>query len=108
MEKRRKKLRTRLIQILTSVDESYKSGHLYYRKPATKMNYPCILYNLLGGDYSYADNTKYIKNYRFSITVIDEDEDSPIAEAVENLPGCSLDRTFQTEGLNHFVYTITI
>lgn len=108
MEKRRKKLRTRLIQILTSVDESYKSGHLYYRKPAKNMNYPCILYDLLSAIYSYADNIKYIKNYRYSITVIDEDEDSPIAEAVENLPGCSLDRTFQTEGLNHFVYVIVI
>lgn len=108
MVKRRKKLRTRLIQILTSVDESYKSEHLYFRKPASKMNYPCILYDLLSGVYGHADNIKYIKNYRFSITVIDEDEDSPIAEAVENLLGCSLDRTFQTEGLNHFVYTITI
>lgn len=94
-----------LRSVLASVDESYK-GNIYYRKPSNNMHYPAIKYNLSKDSARYANNGKYIHYNRYEVIVIDEDPDSLLKEAVDLIPFATLDRTYETEGLNHFVYTI--
>ena len=82
------------------------SDNVYFRQPSEGMNYPCIKYDLVSGGERYADNIKYIKSRRWTITIIDENPDSEIPERLEKLPYCSFDRTYESDGLNHFVYEL--
>lgn len=97
--------RTRL-ELSKLLHEILGSDNVYSRQPSEGMNYPCIKYNLVGRGARYADNIKYIKSRRWTITIIDENPDSEIPERLEELPYCSFDRSYESDGLNHFVYEL--
>lgn len=82
------------------------SRNVYFRPPSIGMKYPCIKYNLESGNARYADDKKYINKNRWSIIVIDEDPDSEIPSKIQELRYCSFDRTYEADGLNHFVHTL--
>lgn len=108
MAKPRSELSAQLNAILASVDPLYGTKHCYFRKPSTKMNYPCIIYERDDRKNYSADNLIYAKYDHYTVTVIDYDPDSQIASLVEELQWCSYDREYQADGLNHFVYSIYI
>lgn len=105
MARPRSELRKILIEILISVNPEYEK-HLYFRKPSKGMKYPCILYKRSGENNRFADNIKYINHNRYTITIIDENEDSEIEKLIKELSYCEYDREYEVEGLNHFVYTL--
>lgn len=88
--------------------EVLESKYCYYQPPADiQMKYPCIRYNLAGDNVDYADNIRYHRHSRYTVTVIDYDPDSKIPDRLtDKLPYCMFDRVYSTEGLTHFVYTL--
>lgn len=81
--------------------------NLYYQPgPEIKMVYPCLRYNLTALDVQHSDNIKYRNHKRYTITVLDKDPDSLIPDKILSLPYTSLDTTYRTDNLNHFVITI--
>lgn len=82
------------------------SKNVYYRPPSNGMKYPCIKYDLEGDRAFFADNIKYINPKRWKITVIDENPDSEIPDKVNKLPYCSFDRTYESGGMNHWVFIL--
>lgn len=81
--------------------------HCYFEPPSgEEMKYPCIRYEYTNNNSDFADNIKYRKSKRYTVTVIDEDPDSKIPDKLEELPYCTSDRKFAVDGLNHFVYTL--
>lgn len=79
----------------------------YFQEPPnTAMKYPCIKYELDDVEVIYADNIPYQRTKRWQITVIDQDPESPISEAVAGLPTSAFDRSFRADNLNHFVYNL--
>lgn len=81
--------------------------NVYFKAPeATKMVYPCIVYQLSLIKTKFADNNPYFLKKRYQITVIDKDPDSSIPDLISQLPMSAFDRHFRTAGLNHFVYNI--
>lgn len=98
------KPRTELQQLLESI---LGSGYVYFQPPASvKMNYPAIVYSLGSIRDLNADNEPYVHNKAYTVTVIDKNPDSPIAEKMIDLPECSFDRAYTADNLNHFVYTL--
>lgn len=98
------KRRLELQKILSSIEGVKKC---YYRPPASlHLKYPCIIYSRDNILQEFADNTTYRGSDRYTVTVIDEDPDSEIPRRVLELPYCSSDREFRTDGLNHFVFTL--
>lgn len=84
-------------------------SNVYFQPPSSiQMKYPCIRYTLSSENIRHADNKKYTKHKRYSVTVIDRNPDSLLPDRVGDLPYCSLERTYFADGLNHFVYTIYI
>lgn len=80
---------------------------VYWKAPeATKMVYPCIVYQLSLVKTVFADNKPYSLKKRYQITVIDIDPDSSIPDQISQLPMSAFDRHFKTSGLNHYVYNI--
>ena len=85
------------------------SNNVYYSPPdGLRMSYPCITYNLSYIRVINADNKKYLKIPRYTITLIDEDPDSIYRDPILDLPHCSLERVYTYDNLNHFVYNLEL
>lgn len=81
--------------------------HVYYQPPASiKMQYPCIVYSLSGERPTRADNRKYVNKKRYSVTVVDYDQDSSYPDMVGDLPYSSAEKPYTSDGLYHFPYTV--
>lgn len=72
----------------------------------TELVYPCIVYELSNDWKSYADNDKYRRMRRYTITVIDSNPDSRIPEELEKIRYCAFDRAFVSDNMHHWVYTL--
>lgn len=83
------------------------SRNVYFQPPASlKINYPAIVYGLDNIQTVHANDNVYLSHRVYSVTVIDEDPDSEIVGRVLLLPKCRFDRCFESENLNHNVFTI--
>lgn len=79
----------------------------YYSPPTGfEMEYPCIKYELADTWAIHADNIPYLRSLQWTVTVIDEDPDSKIADTFLDLPKCRFDRKFASDDLNHFVFSL--
>lgn len=79
----------------------------YFQPPnGAEMEYPCIVYerSSINVNTWHADNIKYWRMKRYSVTVIDRSPDSPIVDAVESLRYTEIERFFVADGLNHTVF----
>ena len=91
------------------LDAKFKelTSHVYYQPPASvKMKYPAIRYEVSRIDLTSADNNPYLLDRAYQVTVIDEDPDSEIVEAISKMPMCRFNRVYTADNLNHFVFII--
>lgn len=97
--------RLKLHQVLENVLEN-KS--VYYQPPESlKLQYPCIVYHTDNGNTDFANNMPYVFKRNYNLILIVRDPDSDLVEKLAMaLPGITLDRTYKTEGLNHYVYSL--
>lgn len=83
------------------------SRNVYFQPPENlKMKFPCIVYSRTSSDVTYADNIKYHLEKAYQVTYIDKDPDSDIPDKIEGLPKCRFDRSFVSDNLNHYVFTL--
>lgn len=83
------------------------STNVYFQPPNdTKLQYPCIIYNLDGAESDHADNQDYRVKKFYQVTYIDRRPDSAIVDALIIYPYSSLNSTMRVEGLNHYVFRI--
>lgn len=83
------------------------TDHVYFQPPENvKLEYPCILYVRDFIHNQFADDHPYASRKRYLITVIDEDPDSGLPQMISELPLCSFDRWYATNGLNHDVFKL--
>jgi hypothetical protein len=81
--------------------------NVYFQPPPTiQMEYPCIVYHRDYEQRNHADDIPYRRRWRYMVTVIDRDPDSPIPDKISQLPLCSYDRFYTADNLNHDVYKL--
>ena len=81
--------------------------NVYFQPPPSlMMKYPAIVYNFSLKRKIPANNHTYLKYVAYQVTVIDRNPESSIADKIEELPMCAFDRSFTSDNLNHFVYTL--
>lgn len=101
----RLQLQTLLEQLLGVEPE--KKIRVYTQPPAnTKMVYPCILYERDDAETEFADNHPYRHTWRYMVTYIDHDPDSPVPDLIARLPLSSFSRHYEVAGLNHDVFSL--
>lgn len=82
-------------------------ANVYFQPPGNvTLVYPCIVYELDQIETLYACDRPYTSNYRYTVTVIDRDPESPITKKLTALPLCHHDRHFVSDNLHHDVFTI--
>ena len=84
------------------------NGNVYYQPPESiKLKYPCIIYELSGGDTKYADNMGYMFGRKFDVMHIHLDPDVDVMDAIRTGFSYSrFDRRYIHDNLYHDVYTI--
>lgn len=92
----------KLLETLPSVEK------VFFQPPSTvKLKYPCIIYRWDGEKEFKADDSAYNCRRRYSVTIIDSNPDSVIPDIFhKNFLMSSLDRTYTSDNLNHWVYTL--
>lgn len=97
----------RRLQLHEKLCEILGSRNVYFQPPeSVKMNYPAIVYSRDDIENEYADNGVYLSCRRYALTVIDKDPDSLIVAAVAGLSSCRFNRHYESDNLNHDVFTI--
>lgn len=94
-------------KLQTLLESTINSSYVYFQPPASvKLDYPCVVFTLSSDRTSYANNKLYIDKLRFTITIIDRNPESELFDKIKLLPLCSFDRTYMSNNLNHYVFTI--
>ena len=83
------------------------SNNVYFQPPETiKLKYPCIIYSRSTIDQTYADNRSYMAQVKYNITLVTRTPDSELVKAILELPYCSYDRYFASDGLSHDTFVL--
>ena len=96
------------LQLQTILEELVGNTNVYFQPPASvKLIYPCVIYNLGGGDAKYANDLTYNYINRYDVIFIYKRPNLDIIEQVlRELPMCKLSRTYCSDGLNHYAFTL--
>lgn len=95
------------LKLQTLLESILGSRNVYFQPPASvQMNYPAIVYGLEDIENTFANDGVYLSQRKYSITVIDEDPDSPIVGKIAALPSCRFNRHFESDNLNHDVFIL--
>lgn len=81
--------------------------NVYFQPPpGLLMSYPAIVYELIDIDTKHADDSVYMLDKAYQVTVMDKDPDSTIPDEIIRLPKCAFERAFQSDNLNHWVFKL--
>lgn len=95
------------LELQTLLEELLESRNVYFQSPASvKMKYPAIVYGLEDIENTFANDGVYLSKRKYLVTVIDEDPDSEIVVKISQLPTCRFNRHFESDNLNHDVFTL--
>lgn len=84
-----------------------QSDNVYFQPPpSVKLKYPCIVYKRTDVNEINADNTTYYRYCRYTLTLIGSNPESDYIEQILDLPYCSYNRFFTSDGLNHDVFDL--
>ena len=97
----------RRVELQRMLEGLLGSRNVYFQPPTgTKIQYPCIVYNLDAANDVHANDKIYRRLYRYSLTYITKNPEDPMRDTIDDLRYCSFNRFFVSDNLNHFVYTI--
>lgn len=96
----RTELHEKLVEILGA-------RNVYFQPPANiKMKFPAIEYHLGNINPVRADNSSYLFRTAYEMTLIEKEPDSEHIKQLLLLPYCSFDRSFVSDNLYHYIFTI--
>ena len=99
--------RLELHEVLKTLLPEPHKKNLYFQPPENlKMSYPCIIYKWSRPKQYYANNDPYNRIKSYTVTVVDSDPESGIAEKVSQQRATSFERAYTSNNLNHFVFNL--
>lgn len=102
-----KTLRDRRVELQKILEDILGSKEVYFEPPANyKRTYPCIQYSRQSALSTYADNSVWLREQRYMITLISTDPDNPCLDKMNELVKCLYDRHYVAENLHHDVYNL--
>lgn len=94
-------------QLQTKLEELNGNRNVYYQPPSSvEMQYDAIRYSKKKPDVKRANNAVYTKLPCYEIIVISRRPDSPVVDAIMELPFCEFDRHYTANNLHHDVLTL--
>lgn len=95
------------LELQKLLEDLLSTANVYYQPPESlKLNYPAIVYSKSRISPVNANDSTYLKNVKYDVTVIDRLPDNPVINKIMDLPYSSYDRFYKTDNLNHDVLTL--
>ena len=95
------------LELQTTLEEILGSRNVYFQPPSSvRMQYPAIIYSRKDIEKRPADDITYRKLPSYEVILIDKNPDSKYVEKIFDLPYCSFDRHYESDNLNHDVFTL--
>lgn len=99
--------RNRRTQLQLKLEQLLGNRNVYFQPPTgTKLNFPCIVYNLATANDVHADDQIYRRLYRYTLIYITKDPEDPMCDKIDDLQYCAFDRIVTNDNLYHNYYTI--
>lgn len=98
----------RRLELQTKLEELIGNTNVYFQPPASvSLSYPCVVYSIGNGDAKHANDSIYQYVNSYTLTFIYKKPNIDIIEKVlRELPMCSLNTTYCSENLNHYIFTV--
>jgi len=79
---------------------------VYFQPPENlKLGYPAIVFHLTKIKVDHADDVPYKGAREYMITLITKEPEPDALEEILKIPYTTLDSTYISDGMNHFVFT---
>lgn len=98
----------RRLELQTKLEDIMQNKHVYFQPPASvKLIYPCVIYTIGDGDTKHANDSIYQYVNSYSLMFIYKQPNIDIIENVlKEFQMCKFDRTYCSDNLYHYVFTI--
>lgn len=99
---------TNRLKLQSELESLVGNKNVYFQPPASvKLLYPCVVYNIGSGEAKYANNKLYGYDHSYDVVFIFKRPNIDIIEQVlEAIPMSRLTRSYCSDGLNHYAFTI--
>ena len=95
--------RTKLHSLLLSMG----CPNVYYQIPSGMVvQFPCIKYSLDRIDNKSANDSTYIQNNFYTVTVMDKNCDSELVSKISKLVKCNMERQFVKDNIYHTIFNL--
>ena len=95
------------LNLQTELETILGSRKVYFQPPSSvRMQYPAIVYSRKDIEKRSANDGVYQKLPSYEVILIDKNPDSKFVDKILELPYCSFDRHYESDNLNHDVFTL--
>lgn len=96
-------------QIQQTLEETIgTSGKVYFQAPeSTKIQYPCIIYDIENINNINADDDVYSQNISYKLLLMTTNPVDKTIKKLSKLKYCRFVRYYTLSGLHHYVYSLT-
>ena len=95
--------------LLHLLQKAVNHNRVYFQPPENiKIGYPAVIFHLSKVKLDHADDVPYKGAREYSVTLITKDPEPEVLDEILKIPYTTLDTTYITDGMNHFVFTTYI
>lgn len=95
------------LELQSKFEDVLGSRNVYFQPPSSvRIQYPAIVYSRKDIEGRFANDKIYRKLPCYEAILIDKNPDSEFIDKILDLPYCSFDRHYESDNLNHDVFTI--
>nr|DAW03453.1 MAG TPA: tail completion protein [Caudoviricetes sp.]DAW58183.1 MAG TPA: tail completion protein [Caudoviricetes sp.] len=93
--------------LLHLLQQAAQHNRVYFQPPENlKIGYPAIVFHLSKIEIDRASDVPYKGAKEYSVTLITKDPEPDVINEILKIPYSSLDTTYISDGMNHFVFTV--
>lgn len=93
--------------LLHMLRQAVQYDRVYFQPPENlKIEYPAIVFHLSKIEIDHASDVPYKGAKEYSVTLITKDPEPDVIDEILKIPYSSLDTTYISDGMNHFVFTV--
>ena len=93
--------------LLHRLRQAVQHDRVYFQPPENlKIGYPAVVFHLSKIEIDHASDMPYKGAKEYSVTLITKDPEPDVIDEILKIPYSSLDTTYISDGMNHFVFTV--
>lgn len=95
--------------LLHLLQKAVDHNRVYFQPPENlKIGYPAVVFHLSKIKVDHANDALYKGAREYSVTLITKEPEPEVLDEILKIPYTTLDTTYISDGMNHFVFTTYI